>query len=49
MRFMTLIQQGIPFNTLSGSGWTIFKNVTHDIGDILESFVVRRRSARGKF
>ena len=35
-------------NARNTSGWTIFKNVTHEIGDILESFVVRTRSARGK-
>ena len=36
-------------NARNTSGRTIFENVTHDIGDLLESFVVRTRSARGKF
>ena len=36
-------------NTRNTSGRTIFENVTHDIGDLLDSFVVRTRSARGKF
>ena len=30
MRFMTLIQQGIPFNTLSGSGRTIFNEDSYN-------------------
>ena len=30
MRFMTLIQQGIPFNTLSGSGRTFFNEDSYN-------------------